>query len=130
MFSSHAAHNKTLGECKSMSYHDECLETQWAVIRELGSELVKTFEKDMPSCILEIRDEWERPRIVAKYVNRTLAEIVPYGNAMLLRVDITAGKSVFFAPFSTTEGYYWDDAGVRCAYTEGAMAVLCELKAF
>ena len=125
MFASHAAYNKTVDECRQVSYETEQRAVQNAVKDALCVSLKQDFQHHMPSCVMVIKDRVHIPRIVVAQNNMTMAEIMPYTNGVLLRVDITAGKSVFLAPCSATDGFYWDDdCTTQHAYTNGAMEAL------
>ena len=125
MFSSHAACNKTVDECRQVPYDADQRAVQSAVKDALCVSLKQEFQDQMPSCAMVIKDRVHIPRIVVAQNNMMMAEIMPYTNGVLLRVDITAGKSVFLAPCSATEGFYWDDdRTTQRAYTNGAMEAL------
>ena len=125
MFTSHAAYNKTVDECRQVPYETEQRAVQNAVKDALCVSLKQEFQHHMPSCVMVIKDRVHIPRIVVAQNNMTMAEIMPYTNGVLLRVDITAGKSVFLAPCSATDGFYWnDDRTTQRTYTNGAMEAL------
>jgi hypothetical protein len=125
MFSSHAAYNKTVDECREVPFEAEQRAVQNVVKDALCVSLKQEYQCHMPSCVLVIKDRVHIPRIVVAQNNMMMAEIMPYTNGVLLRVDITAGKSVFLAPCSATDGFYWDeDRTTQRTYTNGAMEAL------